>query len=210
MPSNPWTFNRCRVVAETWSFISIAPGLRPKSILTCLLKCYITKAMLHLITGLPCAGKTTYSLKLKADTAGVHLSLDHWLITSFGQYSIDEIGHDEHLGRVIACRKLIQEVAAELLQRSVDVILDDGFFLREDRVRYSDFAASFGAQTKTHFLDTPKDIIRLRVAQRNATLPQFNFKISPAMLEWFFDVFEKPSAAEGPELVVVVEKLTAS
>ena len=165
--------------------------------------------MLHLITGLPCAGKTTYSLRLKAETAGVHLSLDHWLITSFGQYSIDAVGHDKHLGRVIACRKLIQDVAAELLQRSIDVILDDGFFLRENRVQYSDFAASLGANTKTHYLDTPRDIIRSRVAQRNATLPQFNFKISPAMLEWFFDVFEKPSAEEGPGLVVVAEKLTA-
>ncbi len=166
--------------------------------------------MLHLITGLPCAGKTTYSVKLKAETAGVHLSLDHWLITSFGRYSIDEIGHDEHLGRVIACRKLIQDVASELLQRNVDVILDDGFFLRENRVQYSDFAAALGVETKTHFLDTPKDIIRSRVAQRNATLPQFNFKISPAILDWFFDVFEKPSATEGPELVVVGEKLAAS
>ena len=166
--------------------------------------------MLHLVTGLPCAGKTTYSVKLKAKTAGVHLSLDRWLITSFGQYSIDEVGHDEHFGRVIACRKLIRDVAVELLQRNVDVILDDGFFLRENRVHYSDFAASLGVETKTHFLDTPKEIIRSRVTQRNATLPQFNFKISPAMLEWFFDVFEKPSAAEGPELVVVAEKLTAS
>jgi hypothetical protein len=166
--------------------------------------------MLHLITGLPCAGKTTYSVKFKAETAGVHLSLDHWLITSFGRYSIDETGHDGHLSRVIACRKLIQDVASELLQRNVDVILDDGFFLRENRVQYSDFAASLGVKTKTHFLDTPKDIIRSRVAQRNATLPQFNFKIGPAMLEWFFDVFEKPSATEGPELVVVAEKLAAS
>ncbi len=166
-------------------------------------------AMLHLITGLPCAGKTTYSVKLKAATAGAHLSLDRWLITSFGQYSIDEVGHDKHSGRVIACRKLIQDVAAELLPRNIDVILDDGFFLRENRVQCSVFAASLGAETKTHFLDTPKDIIRSRVSERNATLPQFNFKISPAMLEWFFDVFEKPSAAEGPELVVVAEKLTA-
>jgi len=111
---------------------------------------------------------------------------------------------------VIACRKLIQDVASELLQRNADVILDDGFFLRENRVQYSDFAAALGVKTKTHFLDTPQDIIRSRVAQRNATLPQFNFKISPAMLEWFFDVFEKPSATEGPELVVVAEKLAAS
>ena len=88
--------------------------------------------------------------------------------------------------------------------------MDDGFFLRENRVQYSDFSASLGVETKTHFLDTPKDIIRSRVTQRNATLPQFNFKISPAMLEWFFDVFEKLTATEGTELVFVAEKMAAS
>ena len=166
----------------------------------------------HLITGLPCAGKTTYSVSLKAETAGVHLSLDYWLITSFGQYSIDEVGHDKHFDRVIACRKLIREVATELLNRDIDVILDDGFFLREDRVQYSDFATSLGVDSRTHFLDTAKDIIRSRVSERNSALPQFNFQISPALLEWFFETFENPSAAEGPDLVVISEdanKLTA-
>ena len=107
---------------------------------------------------------------------------------------------------------MIQDVAAELLRRNVDVILDDGFFLRENRVQYSDFAASLGAKSKTHFLDTPKDIIRSRLSERNSALPRFNFQISPALLEWFFETFEKPSAAEGPDLVVIAEevhKLTA-
>lgn len=148
----------------------------------------------HLITGLPCAGKTTYSESLKAETAGVHLSLDYWLITSFGQYSIDEVGHEKHLDRVMACRKLIWDVATELLNRDIDVILDDGFFLRETRVQYSEFAISLGVGSRTHFLDTPKHIIRSRVSERNL-----------ALLDWFFETFEKPSATEGPELVVMAE-----
>ena len=94
----------------------------------------------------------------------------------------------------MACRKLIWDVATELLNRDIDVILDDGFFLRETRVQYSEFAISLGVGSRTHFLDTPKHIIRSRVSERNL-----------ALLDWFFETFEKPSATEGPELVVMAE-----
>ncbi len=105
----------------------------------------------------------------------------------------------------MACRKLIWDVATELLNRDIDVILDDGFFLRETRVQYSEFAISLGVGSRTHFLDTPKHIIRSRVSERNLALPRFNFKIRLALLDWFFETFEKPSATEGPELVVMAE-----
>lgn len=82
----------------------------------------------HLISGLPCSGKTTYAVGLRADTNCVLLSLDRWLIASFGRYSIASVGHEEHTRRVIACRELIWEAAAEFLRRSVDVILDDASF----------------------------------------------------------------------------------
>ena len=45
-------------------------------------------ATTHLISGLPCSGKTTYAAGLRADLNGVLFSLDRWLITAFGQYAI--------------------------------------------------------------------------------------------------------------------------
>jgi hypothetical protein len=57
-----------------------------------------------------------------------------------------------------------------------DVILDDGFFLRRHRVRHVELAR---AATKIHFIDTPLQVIRARLAQRNASLPPFNFRIEP-------------------------------
>jgi predicted kinase len=66
----------------------------------------------HLITGLPCSGKTTYAMSLAEASGGVLFSLDYWFITLHGRYSLDE-----------------------LLRRGVDVVLDDGFFFREHRVQ---------------------------------------------------------------------------
>ena len=157
----------------------------------------------HLISGLPCSGKTTYAVGLKADTSCVLFSLDRWLITSFGKYSIASVGHEEHTRRVLACRDLIWHSAAEFLRRSVDVILDDGFFLRGNRVRYVEMSSGLGAKTKIHYLDAPLDELRARVNERNARLPRYNFHIDPETLEGFVGLFEVPSDDEGAEIVVV-------
>lgn len=122
---------------------------------------------LHLISGLPCAGKTTYAERLRAERNAVHFALDRWLITCFGRYVVDGVGYAEHLRRVYACRELIWSVAVELLRRKADVILDDGFFLRRDRRYYVSLAHDSGANAAIHFIDTPAAVLRARLADRN-------------------------------------------
>lgn len=160
-------------------------------------------ATLHLVSGLPCSGKTTYSRRLRDERNAVLFSLDRWLITAFGKYSIAEVGQEEHTRRVLACRELIWEGASELLRRGVDVILDDGFFFREHRGRHIELARGVGATAVIHFLDTPVDVIRPQLEQRNATLPRYNFHIGPDTLDGFTHMFEIPAPDEGAEVVVV-------
>lgn len=160
-------------------------------------------ATTHLISGLPCSGKTTYAVGLRSDINSVLFSLDRWLITSFGQYSISDIGHEEHVRRVLAHRELIWEVASEFLRRDVDVILDDGFFLRGNRMRVVEQSRRLGSGAKIHFVDTPLPVLRARLQQRNARLPRYNFWIGPDTLEAFVALFEVPSHDEGAEVVVV-------
>ena len=160
-------------------------------------------ATLHLISGLPCSGKTTYALGLRADSNCVLFCLDRWLITAYGKYELAAVGHEEHTRRVLACRKLIWESASELLRRSVDVVLDDGFFLRYHRMRHVGLAAAIGAAAKIHHLDTPLDIIGARLELRNAQLPPFNFRIDPESLVAFSGLFEPPGEDEGAEVVRV-------
>ena len=160
-------------------------------------------ATVHLICGLRCAGKSTYSKTLKTVTNGVHFTLDYWLITAFGPYDIEEAGYDEHVRRVVAGRKLIWDVTTEFLVRGVDVILDDGFFFSRHRVQYAEMAKELKAATKVHYIDTPMDIIRSRLVQRNRALPEYNFRIDPNRIEDFSRTFEVPTPHEGMEIVVV-------
>jgi predicted kinase len=163
----------------------------------------IAMAITHLVSGLPCSGKTTYATALRADRRAALFSLDRWLITLFGRYAIDEIGHAEHVRRVLACRTLIWDAALELLHRDTEVILDDGFFIRENRMRVAEQSKSAGASAKIHYIDTPLTVIRARLEKRNAHLPPFNFRIPPDMLHAFAALFEAPRADEGAELVIV-------
>lgn len=167
-------------------------------------------ATLHLISGLPCSGKTTYSLRLRAEREAVLFCLDRWLITLFGKYSLPAVGQDEHTRRVLACRELIWQSAAELLPRDVDVIFDDGFFYREHRMQHAALAAKIGASTTIHFVEAPLELVRLRLERRNADLPRYNFHIDPATLDGFLAMLERPSADEGADLVVVTDATDAS
>lgn len=160
-------------------------------------------AAVHLISGLPCSGKTTYSRALQADLKAVLFSLDRWLITAFERYSIADVGYPEHVRRVLACRTLIWDDATEFLKRDVDVILDDGFFYREHRMRVAAEARRLGAAVKIHHLDAPLDVLQARLEDRNAHLPQFNFLIEPQTLGAFVDMYERPAADEGAEVIVI-------
>src|SRR5215475_15786014 len=163
----------------------------------------------HLISGMPCSGKTSYAAALREATGAVLFSLDYWLITRHGRYSIGAVGHEEHVRRVLACRHLISGFALEFLERDVDVILDDGFFLREHRQQQIAVferisgAEGSGVRVKTHVVQVPLPTLRDRLAKRNADLPPYNFEINPDLIEQFSAMYEQPQADEGAELAVV-------
>jgi predicted kinase len=159
----------------------------------------------HLIAGLPCSGKTTYATALRADIDAVLFTLDRWLIRTFGRYAIDEVGHEEHVRRVLACRDLMWSVASEFLRRGVDVILDDGFFMQENRIRIVELSRGVGATAKIHFVDAPVDVLLARLERRNANLPPYNFHVGPEMLRAFIGLFEVPGTDEGADVVVICD-----
>jgi predicted kinase len=120
----------------------------------------------HLISGLPSAGKSTYAQQLQLRTGAVVFTLDRFLITMFGRYAVPDVGGEEHVRRVLACREVIWMSAEKLLVNGSDVILDDGYFLREHRRKVVDAAVALGAAAKIHTL--------------SASCQFGNWKLSPA------------------------------
>ena len=166
-------------------------------------------ATVHLISGLPGAGKSTYAQQLQLRTRAVVFTLNRFLITLFGRYDVADIvggggvGGEEHVRRVLACREVIWMSTEKLLTHGTDVILDDGYFLREHRRKVVDAAVALGAAAKIHFIDTPLAEIKKRLADRNRNLPVYNFAIEPETLEGCLRLFETPSDADAAEVIVV-------
>ena len=154
--------------------------------------------------GLPCSGKTTFARKLAQERSALYLGLDELLITLYGQYPIDQVGHDEHVQRVIRCRRSLWKIATHALSVGVEVILDDGFFLKENRQRYAMMCAEIHASSRLYYFDIPHALLFQRLEERNARLPTANFPITPQRLESFIHLFEIPTPDEGNELVVLV------
>ena len=145
-------------------------------------------ATLHLICGLPCAGKTTLAKQLERDLPGLRLAADEWMVRIVGDSS-DPAKRD-------AVEAAQWEIAVRAVSLGVHAILENGFWSRAERDRLRASAAASGTRTKWYFLDPPLAELRQRLARRNANLPPDTFRIEEAQLDHFAKWWEPPAPDE--------------
>jgi predicted kinase len=117
-------------------------------------------ATLHLICGLPGAGKSRLAASIEREGRALRLTPDEWL-KGLGAGDDDE----ETRERVEA---LQWDLARRLLVLGVDVVLESGFWSRAERMAFRERAHALGARSKLHFLDTPRAELVRRLTVRNA------------------------------------------
>jgi len=149
-------------------------------------------ATLHLMVGLPCSGKTTLARQLEGDLPALRLTPDEWHIALFGQ-DADDPTHDQ---RHNAVERLMWRVAERSLQLGADVILDFGFWTRQEREDFRARAAGLAAQFAIHYTPCPPEELLQRLAQRNAAAPPGAFLIAEAALRGWMQRFEPPEPSE--------------
>jgi predicted kinase len=82
------------------------------------------------------------------------------------------------------------------LELGTNVILDFGFWAREEREDYRLRAKRLGASSEVHFLDVPKEDLLRRLAVRNSQPSQESFHISEeSMIPWI-EFFQSPTLEE--------------
>lgn len=143
---------------------------------------------LHLICGLPGSGKTTLAKRLERDLPALRLTSDEWMARIVGD------GYDE--AKRAAVEAVQWEIAARALSMGVDVVLENGFWSRDERDEFRARAAAAGAGTRLHFLDVPREELLRRLALRNATLPPDTFHVTEAQLDLWSTWFEPPTPDE--------------
>ena len=147
---------------------------------------------LFMICGLPGSGKTTLAKQIEASHAALRLCPDEW-ISSLLQDSTDTA----ELDRLRTPVESIQwEVAKRALVLGFNVILEWGFWSREERTFYRTQAEALGALVELHYLEVSREELWARLSKRNANLPAGTFFVTREQLDLWATWFEPPTAAE--------------
>ena len=149
-------------------------------------------ATLHLMVGLPCAGKTTLAQKLERERSALRLTPDEWQVGLFGQ----DAEEPEHDARHSLIEAMLWNIASRALELGTNVILDFGFWAREEREDYRLRAKRLGASSEVHFLDVPAEELLRRLAVRNSQPSQKSFHISEESMKPWIEFFQRPTAEE--------------
>ncbi len=91
------------------------------------------KPTLTLMVGLPGAGKTTRAKELERETGAIRFTPDEWHLFLFGDDFHDPREHALHDQRHDRVEQLMWGLGKRLLAQGVSVILDYGFWAREQR-----------------------------------------------------------------------------
>ncbi|MDL4776346.1 MULTISPECIES: AAA family ATPase [Thermomonosporaceae] len=145
-------------------------------------------ADLFLIVGLPGAGKTTLARELAEVHGAVRFSPDEWMGPLFGDAEADG-KRDVVEGRLVW-------TATEVLRAGGSVILDFGFWGRDERAGLCWLAASLGADVHTVYLPIDRATQVERVTGRWRDTPEQTWPISQADLDEWDGMFQEPDDAE--------------
>lgn len=158
-------------------------------------------AIAYLIHGFVGVGKTTYATELEQTFPAMRFSIDDWMTALYGQNPPEEKFEDYHERTT----GLIWSVAARVLELDRDVILDFGFWSRASRDEARHRIEALGAEAVLYGVACSEDVMRSRVLERTALLPEGSFYIDERAMESFRERFE-PLSADEPHVLVRTDR----
>ncbi len=151
-----------------------------------------SKPIVYLICGFIGAGKTTFAKKLEEKTGAVRITKDEWSIRLIGNDpTID--GYEEWDHKICG---LSRDVAFQIAEKGIDVIIDEGFWAKEQRDEMRRRTDAIGAKAVMYYVETPIETIRERVVGRNSNLTKDSFNIGREILEGYLTYWQPPSEDE--------------
>jgi predicted kinase len=147
---------------------------------------------LHLMVGLPCAGKTTLARQLEQELPALRLTPDEWQMRLFGY----DLPNPEHDSRHSLIESIMWGIAARSLTLGIHVILDFGFWARVEREDYRGRAARLGCASEVHFLDVSEEVLFERIRNRQTDPSNGVWNIPEEYLREWIPIFQPPDEAE--------------
>jgi len=145
-------------------------------------------ATLFLICGLPGSGKTTLARQIEASRPALRLCPDEWI-----SRILADPNDQAELDRLRDPVEQIQwDMGRRALVLGVDVVLEFGFWSREERAQFRSQAEALGARVELLYLEASRDELWARLQKRNANLPPDSFQVSEDQLDLWLSWFEAP------------------
>lgn len=151
-------------------------------------------ATLYLMVGLPCSGKTTRAKEFENECFALRLTPDDWHVNLFGHDILDPDNDKRHY----LIEDMLWQIAARALSLGTNIILDYGFWAKEEREDYRSRAQKIDARSEIIFMDVDEEELMKRVKGRNENLTNTIHYIPEEMMRSWIRFFQKP---DGNEIV---------
>lgn len=148
----------------------------------------------YLICGKICCGKSTYAEQLRVQNNAVLLSTDEITLALFGQHCGDK--HDEYVERT---QNYLFDKSLELIEVGINVILDWGFWMKEERDYARAFYNSRNIECEFHYINISDKTWKARLKKRNNAIIDGEtnaYYIDDNLAEKFGVMFEEPNEDE--------------
>jgi predicted kinase len=145
-------------------------------------------ATVYLIVGLPGAGKTTRARELELGAPALRLTPDEWQLMLFGSRNPPDL-RDLVEGRLV-------QIGMRAAALGTNVVLDFGFWGRDERSALRWIAGTVGARSEVVYLPIGHEEQRRRVTTRFATDPEQTFHMSDVELAQWRAQFQEPDDEE--------------
>ena len=151
-------------------------------------------AKVILICGKICSGKSTYAEQLRTENKAVLLSIDEIMLAMFCFYVGDK--HDEYVEKT---EKYLFDKSLEIIENGINVILDWGFWTKDERIFAKKFYSARGIEHEFHYIDISDEIWKARLDKRNRAVEAgeaMAYPIDDNLAAKFGAIFEMPDRDE--------------
>jgi len=155
------------------------------------------KPVAHIIVGFIGSGKTTFARKLEKETGAVRFTKDEWMVRVFGNTPPKD-KFEEYDNRMAS---LATDMALTCLKAGMDVIIDEGFWVKEHRDAIREKVKNVGATPKLYYIEAPFEIMKARTLKRSENPPVDSFTIDEQSFNHYWKFFQPPEKDEEFTLV---------
>jgi len=143
--------------------------------------------IIYALHGYMGSGKTTYAKKICDESKALLMSHDAWMVSLYGKNPPPEMFR-VYFDRI---EKHILKTAEQLLNMNVNIVLDWGFWSREDRDKIRQWTRKLpNAELRMIALTAPKDTLKQRVLKRTEQDLDDQLVIDENAFEVLFKKFE--------------------